>query len=152
MAQSHTSGDISLSETRKLDVALWMFRPHDPTWQTLPSGSLTDVLSPEAGATVTRVRPPREYMYAPQDPAVSNLPVQGAVNRSDPLSSTFVDIEVITPSGTVLQILRYPEYGPYRGLPTDPAWFSESVNPRTAFCGALTPYAAARCFVMGGYW
>jgi hypothetical protein len=129
-----------------------MFSPHDPTWQTRPSGSPTDVLSPEPGAIVTRVRSPREYRYAPPEPAVENLPVQAAVHRSDPLPPTFVDIEVVTPSGTVLQILRYPEYGPYGGDPSDPARFSDRANPRTAICGALAPYAAVRCMMSGGYW
>lgn len=152
MNQSRTSGDVGVSETQRRAALLWMFSPHDPTWQRLPAGSPSDVLSREPGATSTRVRPPREYVYAPREPAVENLPVQAAVNRSDPLQPTFVDIEVITPSGTVLQILRYPEFGPYGGDPNDAAWFSDHVNPRSAICGVLAPYAAVRCLAGGGYW
>jgi hypothetical protein len=51
----------------------------------------------------------------------------------------------------VIQILRYPEFGPYGRDPNDPGRFSEAVNARTAICGVLAPYAAARCLVGMGY-
>jgi hypothetical protein len=149
MSQSRTSGGVGVSEARRLDALSWQFPPTERPGPRRPSG--LDLISPEDRPTDTRRRPQPEYTYAAPEPAVEHLPVQAVVDRSDLLQPMMVDIEVIA-NGTVIQILRYPEFGPYGRDVNDPAWFSDRVSPRTAICGVLAPYAAARCLAGAALW
>jgi hypothetical protein len=98
---------------------------------------------------VQRRNPPRhQYMPSPAGPL---LPVQSVVDRTTVLEPMLVDT-AITHNGKVLEILRYPVFGPYGPLPSDPARFADDVNPRTALCGVLAPYARAECVAHGGAW
>ena len=84
-----------------------------------------------------------------------HLPKQGVVDRRGLLSlEPTVDREVhvkINNQDTVIQILRGPVDGAYGFDPNDPVWFPPQVNPRTAICQMLSPYAASSCLQRGGY-
>lgn len=147
---SRTSGDIGVSETRRLEAVLSQFPPHGRPGPRRLSQPDPDPTYP--GPKDTRRVPAPEYTYAPAEPVKGRVPVQSVVDRSDLLEPTTVDIEVTTEDGTVIQILRYPQFGPYGGDPNDAAWFSDLVNSRRAICGALAPYAAARCLAGVGSW
>lgn len=80
------------------------------------------------------------------------LPVQGAVDRSSPLDIYLVAQPVTDTSGRTLEILKDPVGGSEAvGLPGDPAWFPESVNPQVAVCHILSSYAMSRCLRGRGY-
>jgi hypothetical protein len=95
--------------------------------------------------------PPYAYVPPPTEPA-RNLPVQRAVNRTDTFEPTTRDIEIRDPSGKLLETLRFPVRGRYGSDPNDVAWFPDHIDPGTAVCGILAPYAALRCFALGGAW
>jgi hypothetical protein len=81
----------------------------------------------------------------------SKMPVQGVVDRRIALDIYLVPLNVTDDNGKILVILENPVGGPYGPLPSDPAWFPESINPRQAACQVLSGYAAARCLRAGGY-
>lgn len=97
------------------------------------------------------VRPRYRYAARPE-----RLPIQAVVNRHALQQPYTVDIELKDDQGHVDGILRVPDAAGVLGYhgadPNDPAGFSTQVNPRLAVCGALTPYAAARCLARGGAW
>lgn len=151
-AQSRTSHDVGVSEARRRDESLKRLS-HRRLFRARPSvldPSRLDVLAPD-GPVKARVRP-REYTYTAREEGDRNLPVQTAVDRADRLEAETVDIEIRDPSGNILEILRFPVFGRYGSDPNDPARFSDSVDPRTAICAVLAPYAAARCLAHGGAW
>lgn len=94
--------------------------------------------------------------YTYPTPEGTSRPIQGSVDRSERLPTQTVDLPIPGPGGEVLEILRLPVSGPFLGPygrdVTDPAWFSESVDPRTSICAILAPYAAAECVGWGGAW
>jgi hypothetical protein len=78
------------------------------------------------------------------------LPNLGAVDRSRSPRLYLIPTRVTDPNGNV-EILLNPVGGPYGPLPSDPAWFPDSINPRTVVCHILRGYAATRCMRAGGY-
>ena len=79
-----------------------------------------------------------------------NLPNLGAVDRSRSPRLFLVPTPVRDDDGKIVEILENPVGGPYGPLPSDPAWFPGSINPRTAVCHILRGPAAARCVPAGG--
>ncbi len=79
------------------------------------------------------------------------LPAQGAIDRSIPLNDFLLTTVIADDSGNVLEKLVNPVGGPYGALTADPAWFPARVDPRTAVCQALSPFAAIQCRRSRGY-
>jgi hypothetical protein len=109
----------------------------DATWR--PTGLSADTEQTEPAERLTFDPPPPL--------AARRLPVQGIVDRRQALGPAMMDVKLITPSGKLVEVLRVPVGGNYGPSPADPARFSERVNPRTAVCGVLAPYAAAACLL-----
>jgi|ERR1700744_5765454 hypothetical protein len=108
----------------------------DATWR--PAALSADAEQPEP--------PDRLTFESPPPLAERRLPVQGFVDRRQALGPAMVDVKLIM-GGTLVETLQVPVGGNYGPSPADPARFSERVNPRTAVCGALAPYAAAACLL-----
>jgi hypothetical protein len=104
--------------------------------------------APPGTRTFARRRSARAYGYRAQAPDVGYLPVQAVVDRTDMLSPKLVDIDIFDVQGNIIQVLRYPEFGAYGRLPSDPGVFSLPVSFGTAICPTLAAYAAARCGAM----
>jgi hypothetical protein len=104
--------------------------------------------SPDAARTMEEQEPQAERTRAHIQ---SKLPVQSVVDRRIALDIYLVPLNVTDDTGKILQILENPVGGPYGPLPSDPAWFPESVNPRLTACQLLSGYARARCLRAGGY-
>jgi hypothetical protein len=148
-AQSHTSHALGVSEARRRETAMTQLS-HRRLFQARPSildPSGLDILA--RGPIESQFRR-REYTYAARGDD-RNLPVQTAVNRTDHLETETIDIE-IREDGKVVEILRFPVFGRYGRDPNDAAWFSDSVDPRTAIYSVLAPYATIRCLARGGAW
>jgi hypothetical protein len=79
------------------------------------------------------------------------LPSQGAIDRSVPLDSFMLTTVIADPSGNVLEKLVNPVGGAFGALTGDPAWWPARVDPRTAVCQVLSPYAAVQCWRSRGY-
>ena len=148
-AQSHTSRAVGVSEARRRENAMSQLS-HQRLFQARPSILDPSELGILAREPVESQFRRREYIYAARGDD-RNLPVQTAVNRTDRLEADTIDIEILE-DGTVVEILRFPVFGRYGRDPNDATWFSDSVDPRTAICSALAPYAAVRCLAGGGAW
>lgn len=102
-----------------------------------------------AGARVAPLPSPSRVSWWP------SLPVQGVVDRGQPLVEPATVDTPIMVGGTVVIVLREPRAsavgGSFGRLPGDPARFSDRVNPRTGVCRALTGSAVGRCLRPGGY-
>jgi hypothetical protein len=153
MSEGRTTGDErDTDEIGGLVTSVSQFQLRDRPWPNRTLGPTSrDMLPGEPGITDSEQLPALDYRYAPREPRQEQLPVQSVVDRAVPLEPTFVDIKLMSGS-KVVAILRDPEFGNYGFNPSDPGWFSEAVNPRTAVCTALAPYAAARCLAGVGYW
>jgi hypothetical protein len=152
MSESRTTGGERSDETQARHSSISQYQLRDRPWPNRALGLASDetLIPGEPGTGESVQLPPTEYAYAPRQPPQQQLPVQAVVNRLSPLEPMLVDIEILS-DGKVIQILRYPEFGPYGPDPNDPGWFSTPVNPR-AVCAVLAPYAAARCLAGVGYW
>ena len=141
-----------MNEQLRLKARFWQFPLHDTRWPAPKrSGAYEFAGLRRAAETVTEQEPAPSYEYGAARPVKGRVPVQASVHRAEPLAPTLVDVLVRTPGGRVIQILRSPEFGNYGSDANDPAAFSPSVDPRTAVCAVLAPYAAARCAGVG-YW
>ena len=141
-----------MNEQLRLRARFWQFPLHDTRWPTpKPTPAHEFRALRRATQTVTEQESPPSYEYGASRPVKGRVPVQASVARAEPLSPTLIDVLVRTTGGKVIQILRTPEFGNYGSDANDPAAFSPSVDPRTAVCVVLAPYAAARC-AGAGYW
>jgi hypothetical protein len=152
-AQSSTSPDVGDAEARRRDASMKQLS-HRRLLQGRPS-----ILDPSRMSALKAKGPletrfsRRDYTYAEGvRPGDRTLPVQTAVNRTDRLEAETIDIEIRDPDGKVVQILRFPVFGRYGRDVNDPGHFSELVDPRTAICAVLAPYAVARCLAQRGLW
>jgi len=80
-----------------------------------------------------------------------HLPNQGVVDRATVFTYPLFIRQDVVFRGTLIQILKSQVGGPYGAEPGDPAWFPSRVNPRTAVCQVLSPYAVSQCLRGGGY-
>jgi hypothetical protein len=142
-----------MNEQLRLRALFWQFPLPDRSWPgSRRVGKQAFAALRRPTEIVPERQPPPSYAYGASRPVKGQVPVQASVDRAEPLSPTLVDVLIRTQSGTVIQILRSPEFGNYGSDPNDPGAFSRTVDPRRAVCAVLAPYAAARCAGGVGYW
>jgi hypothetical protein len=154
MTQPRKAADAGIDEATRMRALMVQFPPVQPTLavprQLVAADLGSDRVAAPAGPVEMEAVEAKPYKYSPLPWVERCMPVQAVVDRRDFLPPKTVDIKIMTPGGKVIQILRYPEFGPYGRDPMDPAWFPPAFNARTALCSVLAPYAAVRC--LAGAW
>lgn len=139
MSETGASADFGVGAARG---RVAHFPVVDSSWPEAPTA--TNVL-PRV------VEPPPKYRYGRAQPVKGDVPVQRSVFRTTLLQPMMASIEVHNNEGILLRIIESPTFGNYGADPNDPARFTPGVDPRTAICSVLAPYAAARCMGGRGY-
>jgi hypothetical protein len=145
---------IGVMAARRRAARLWQFPLIDRSWPAIAPTSLESVTA-DTEVDLTDVETVQEPLEQPKylrgKPVKGDVPVQAAVDRTEFLAPTLVDLKVRLKNGTVILIIKKPIFGNFGSDPMDPCRWAPGVDPRTAICGALAPYAAARCMAGRGY-
>jgi hypothetical protein len=143
---SDTGASADVGEARRRAARLWQFPVIDRSWPDLRPAVVTDeAVLADFGSGKAEQEPPPVYRYGRTQPVKGDVPVQRSVSRTVMFQPTIIDIKVRTKDGTLIRTIQSPAFGNYGADPNDPAMFNPGVDPRTAICSVLAPYAAARC-------